>query len=483
MKIKLLLIAILSLTINWQTHAQEAGVAELIPNYNNWKWDNVYVLKNKYISVATVPDAGGRILEHNLGDYKSLWANPDYFGKSFPDNDEVTAAEWRNFGGYRIVPVPRTNWAIDKEGKKTKRWPPPVTWGDAPYQARIIKKDGVQYVETSSGVQSLPIPSYHAKSKSFIKPNKIEEEFQYKRSIHIQEGSSLLVLKHTVINRGDSIIKRGFMTSSQHISRSKPELTDGENYRAYIPFSPELKMPDGEQFHLSANPEQRWRFVNRQRMPLDKNNPEHVKRFYNSGTNYLGETAPGVFEMHYDYYLMAGLDMIASESWVCYVDKINNTAFAKILEPFNPALDYPDGTNLSVFNSGVAVGYLETEVRSPIYTLKPEESFDYIEMIGSAKINNTPILSVNKTGIITERLHFKEGSLKGQYGVFVEGKAILQLKDVKGKLLKEISLEEVNPLKAFALNISLKKVKGLGKIVLLIESGKSDRFVLDSLKL
>lgn len=36
--------------------------------YKNWQWDSVFVAKNKYISLAVVPDAAGRVLEYILGE-------------------------------------------------------------------------------------------------------------------------------------------------------------------------------------------------------------------------------------------------------------------------------------------------------------------------------------------------------------------------------------------------------------------------------
>lgn len=478
---KKFIIIALAIVFSTSLIAQNSTSTEIVKNYNNWKWDTIYVTKNKYISVAVVPDAGGRILEYNLGEVPSLWVNPTMFGKSFAATDEVKRDEWRNFGGYRLVPLPIENCAIDATGKKVNRWPPPAIIGDSPYSAEITtNSNGIKSINVASGIQNLPVPTYDGKSKTFIHPSKIDEKIQYKRSLYIEPNSSLVYINHTIINKGSETIKRGIMISSQHVSRSKPELTDGENFVAYVPFNKNLKLPNGEQYEITSNADARWMYVNRNRMPLDKNNPEHVKKFYNNGTNWTGEVAPGIFEMHYDYNLMSGFHIISSKSWVCYVNKINNTAFAKIMEPYNPKLEYDHGLNVSIFMSGLETGYLETEVKTPLYTLKPDEASNYLEIHGAAQITNAPVLDVNKAGIITKKLAFDSNTISGEYGVFIEGKAVLQLFNSSKKIIQEIEIENANPLKVLKVNSLIKKDLNIHSIQLIIKQNNKQQQLLDS---
>lgn len=433
------------------TFSQSKQSISIIENYKNWKWDSIYVAKNKFISVAVVPDAAGRVLEYNLGEVPSLWINPSLFGKSYAPTDVVKRDEWRNFGGYRLVPIPINNCAIDKNGDKVQRWPPPAIIGDSPYVTKISEtENGIKTIEVSSGVQNLPVPTFDSQSKTFIHPDKIDEQIQYNRSLYIEDESSLVFINHSLKNVGKETIKRGIMISSQHPSRSKPELEDGENFLAYFPFSEKYKLPSGDQYEITATPDSRWQYVDRNRMKLDKNNPEHVRKYYNHGTNWTGEVAPGVFELHYDYYLMAGFHMVSSESWLCYVDKLNKTVFAKIFEPYNSNLEYEGGVNATVFSSGMETGYLETEVKTPIYTLEPSGKFNYKEIHGAAKIASLPILSVNTTGVITKKLTFDSvvNTISGEYGVFREGVLVLRMKTNLGEIIEEVIIQNVNPLNA-----------------------------------
>ncbi len=461
----------------------DAELVSVRNNYKNWGWDSVYVAQNEFISLAVVPEAAGRILEYNLGEVPSLWLNPKLLGQSFAPSDEVKMKDWRNFGGYRLVPTPLNNCAINVAGEKTKRWPPPVVIGDSPYHVKIGKdKSAYQTIEVESGIQNLPVPLFDNKTKQFSVPSQVDEQLQYRRSLYIEENSSLVYIKHTLINKGQKPVKRGIMISSQHVSRSETHLEDGENFLAYVPFSPELRLSDGEQFHVTTKPEWRWRYINNNRMPLDKNNPEHVEKYFNVGTNWTGEVAPGVFEIHYDYYLMSGFHMIASKPWLCYANKLSNTVFAKLFEPYNSQLEYEDGLNIAIFNSGMETGYLETEVKTPLYSLNPGEFFNYYEMHGAAQVASLPVLDVNKTGVITKHLHINESTkeVSGEYGVFVAGQALLQVFTQNGELIKELSLDKVDPLHAFIFTQVLQPLPQNAKLKLCIKSKNGEINVLDS---
>lgn len=453
-------------------------------NYKNWGWEKVFVAKNKYIHLSIVPEAAGRILEYNLGDIPSLWINPKLLGKSYAPNDMVRMDEWRNFGGFRLVPIPIDNCAQDIFGNKTKRWPPPAIIGDSPYVSNLsINENGQEVLEVISGIQDLPVPLYDNKTKKFSEPSIVDEQIQYKRQLYIEDNSSLVYITHTLTNKGIQSVKRGIMTTSQHVSRSKPELTDGGNFLSYIPFSDELKVHDEKPYHITTDAESRWRYINKNRFPLDKNNPEHVEKYYNHGTNWLGEVAPAVYGVHFDYNLMGGLHIIASKPWICYVNKLDSTVFAKIFEPYDPDLFYEDGVNVAVFNSGMETGYLETEVKTPIYDLQPGAHFVFKEIHAAAKILKTPVLDINATGVITERLNVNSISNKlgGSYGVFIEGKAILRVLKSSPKATKEFELSYVDPL--HALKISCDLLKNIERYELYIKDAKGAYHLLDSCKI
>ncbi|WP_109833175.1 hypothetical protein [Reichenbachiella versicolor] len=469
-----LLFAFISVTV----YAQSPASVGIVPNHNNWIWKDTHVAKNDFISVAVVPKAAGRVLEYKLGDVESLWVNPQEFGKSYGTSDTVKVGEWRNFGGYRLVPTPVDNCGWNFQGKKVRRWPPPVMIGDAPYYVTIKQNEqGTDEIVVESGVQKLPVPTWYGKEKKFIYPDKVEEEIKYRRTLSIEDNSSKVFYNHTMTNIGENEIERGWKISSQHVSWTDPELQDGVHFVAYIPFDRELKLHDNEWFHIGVTPDSRWRYVSRNRMPLDKNNPEHVSKFYNIGTNWTGEVAPGIYECHFDYNMMGGISMIAAKPWICYANKTNMTVFAKMFEPYNPELKYEHGVNIEVFNSGLETGYLETEVKTPLHKLKKGESFDFKEVHAAATVLSLPVLDVNQAGIITKKLMIEEGQLKGQYGVFVAGELILRgIKD--GSTREETSLGKVSPLRGVEIK---SKVGGTVNYQIVIKDQNGLEFVLDEI--
>ncbi len=474
-------LGLLLLILSTNCSAQEHTVS-VKKNYKDWNWENVHVAKNKYISLAVVPDAAGRILEYNLGEVPSLWINDELKGKTFPATDEVKQNEWRNFGGYRLVPLPFENCSVDKDGNRGKRWPPPAIIGDAKYEVTKGKNDlGFETIEVKSGIQPLPVPKFF-KNQGFVHPNKVEEQLQYSRTLYIEPNSSLVFIDHKLKNVGVSNVKRGLKISSQHVSETTKGLHDGKNYVAYVPFDKNLKLPNGKQFEITTNADQRWRYLNRNRFKLDKKNPEHIEKYYNHGTNWNGEVAPGIYEVAYDYNQMAGIHMIASDSWLCYVNKKTNTAFAKIMEPYNSKLEYDHGLNNAIFCSGLSEGYIETEVQTPLYDLAPNKSFNYREIHGAAQIENSPILAVKLAGITTRKMTFtnSEKFIEGTYGVFKEGTAVLEFKK-NDKILKTQKLGFVNPLNVFKVNVAVDKPKNFDTIQIVIISSNTNKTVLDHL--
>jgi hypothetical protein len=477
--------AILIVLVSLSGVAQQTETVSVEENYKNWNWKNVHVAKNKYISLVVVPDAGGRILEYNLGEVPSLWLNSQMLGKTFPATDEIKMNEWRNFGGYRLVPLPYENCSVNREGNRGKRWPPPAIIGDAKYEVKKGRNDlGFQTIKATSGVQELPVPQFFG-NKGFIYPEKIEEELQYSRTLYIETNSSLVYIDHTLKNVGNSKVKRGLKISSQHVSETKLGLHDGENYVAYIPFDKNLKLPNGDQFEITTNADMRWQYLNRNRFKLDKNYPEDVEKYYNHGTNWKGEVAPGIYEVAYDYNQMAGIHMIASESWLCYVNKKTNTAFAKIMEPYNPELEYDHGLNNAIFCSGLSEGYIETEVQTPLYDLAPNESFNYREIHGAAQIENAPVLNVNLAGITTKNLNFDTSleSVTGTYGVFKEGIPVIRVKDSSGQLIEEQMDRAVNPLEVYQLYFELGDMSKAKTIQIFIMDSDKNETLLDSIQL
>lgn len=68
---------------------------DTVANYKSWGWKAI-VMQNEFITVATVPAIGGRVMQYDLGSHSSIFINPAELGKTFTPTN---GAPWNNFGG------------------------------------------------------------------------------------------------------------------------------------------------------------------------------------------------------------------------------------------------------------------------------------------------------------------------------------------------------------------------------------------------
>ncbi len=98
-------------------------------------------MQNEFITIATVPAIGGRVMQYDLGSLPSIFINSSEIGETYtPQNDGIN----RNFGGYKTWPSPQYNWP--KNG-----WPPPPTldYGNYTFEADSLSYDSVSVLVTS----------------------------------------------------------------------------------------------------------------------------------------------------------------------------------------------------------------------------------------------------------------------------------------------------------------------------------------------
>ena len=70
--------------------AQSPTTVTLNTSYLDWGWDSVYVMDNGLISLAVVPDIGGRMLQYSLGAHLSMWIDNAYKGATYPSDPGST---------------------------------------------------------------------------------------------------------------------------------------------------------------------------------------------------------------------------------------------------------------------------------------------------------------------------------------------------------------------------------------------------------
>ena len=96
-------------------HAQTMSVSlQTVSNYKQWGW-NAIVMQNDFITIATVPAIGGRVMQYDLGSLPSIFVNQAELGKNYTPTQN---SQWHNFGGYKTWPAPQSQW-------NAGGWPPP----------------------------------------------------------------------------------------------------------------------------------------------------------------------------------------------------------------------------------------------------------------------------------------------------------------------------------------------------------------------
>src|SRR5512137_3010350 len=79
-------------------------------------WSAAY-LKNDLITLAAVPDIGGRIMAYDLGPYPYLYVDRDLAGQLFSAEEnqgDGSLAAWKNYGGEKTWPAPQ-GWETDAQ--------------------------------------------------------------------------------------------------------------------------------------------------------------------------------------------------------------------------------------------------------------------------------------------------------------------------------------------------------------------------------
>jgi hypothetical protein len=79
-------------------------------------WQAVY-LRNGLVSLAAVPDIGGRVMAFDLGGYDFFFVDRDLAGKLFSPEEnqgDGSLAAWKNYGGDKTWPAPQ-GWDNDNQ--------------------------------------------------------------------------------------------------------------------------------------------------------------------------------------------------------------------------------------------------------------------------------------------------------------------------------------------------------------------------------
>jgi hypothetical protein len=393
-KLKKITVFILAIFIcSTLLHAQTKGVSlHSIPNYNQWKWNSI-VLQNGLITIAVVPDIGGRIMQYDLDTLPSIFVNSAEIGQTYTPS----SGGYHNFGGYKTWPSPQGRWP------GVGKWPPPPTldFGAYTFQADSTSNDSVSITVTS------PI-------EQWIAPG-----IQYVRKATIYPGTSRVKMEQTMINTGTITANWGMWSIIQSIV-SHPGKTDYENFWSYFPINPNSVYGESS-----------------------------IKLPKVSGNAWKGEVAPGVYGVQFVPTSPYGAKVFADphKGWIAYANISDTVVFARTFDVFEGE-HYPDSARITVYVSNSSPAYMEVEVKSPLVDLAAAGgSYTFTENWWTAKVR-APILDVNPVGAIAKRLSYDSAlkTLSGVYGIFNKGIAKVFFLDGNKQVLFEGKQNIVSPL-------------------------------------
>lgn len=367
--------------------AQSQATIQLVDDHNDWGWSS-WVMDNGIITIATVPEIGAKIMQYDLGTHSSMFVNPAEIGNTYTPQSN---SPWPNFGGFKNWPAPQSNW----------NWPPPPTLDFGNYDA---------ISESSGDTVSLTVTSNIEQWRS--------PDLRFKRKTSMFTGTSRVRVEQTIINEANMAQEWSMWDVTQNIT-NHPGESDFDNFRVYFPINPDSEYgSDGVRTSAGS-------------------------------TAWLGEVADGIYGVQ---FRPESKKIFADPhiGWIAYVDEREGYMYAKTFD-IDESGNYPDDDARVEVWINADPFYLEVEVLSPIVNLTANGgSYTFTEDWWAAKINEGPVLSVNKTGAITQFEYVEAiGRLSASFGVFHDAYARLEYLDSNGLIVTSTDTVKVTPLEVF----------------------------------
>lgn len=395
--IKMLLTGLLYFTI---LHAQYDVSLEEKSTYKDWgnSWGKVYIARNNIVTLAVVPDLGGRVMQYDLGEHAAIYVNDNVIG-SLPADGNVLV------GGFRMLPSPQADFG----------WPSPPEVDLKPYSCTVVTNNAdsaVVYLE--SQVVDDPATKYQK-----------HQGLKFKRRITLYKASTRVKVEMTMLNTGSTSMKHGIWDITQ-TNCSNNGNADPENIWVYFKKNPSSSMTDGfieypDQADGSGEEKAQWK-------------PDAAEGGV-MGVQFLQKVGK------------IGADCNAG--WICHVDRLDGYAYVKTFT-YEDGKTYPDGgASVQVYTySNTTTPTVEVEVLGPIETLAQNDSVKMVENWFMAR-SHGPVLDVNDAGLITKRLTVKQVGTTlhadGTYGVFYPGTVYAELMDASDNVAGIIDSFSITP--------------------------------------
>ena len=404
-------------------------------------WQAVY-LRNNLVRIVAVPDIGGRLMAYDLHDYPFLFVDPQLAGRLYSPEEnqgDGSLAAWKNYGGDKTWPAPQ-GWDDDTQ------WhgPPDPVLDTGRY--RLARAE----VEAGKAIVAM------------VSPPDPRTGVQITRQATLEPNSTRLKLELTFTNISARPVRWSIWDVVQ--LRSGRLAADGAATfdpccLITAPLNPHSRFPQGFYVMFGAADNPQW----------------------------TADPAEGLFTARYLWEIgKVGLDSPAG--WIAFSNTAAGKAFVERFT-FFPGQEYPDQgasvecwtvgrgqvANLDYEHSGIYL--METEVLSPLYTIKPGQQVSFDIQWNACAVDGR-VIGVEEAGCTTSPLQLHPGGatifLRGAFGVFEPGELWLILRDAAGRDLSNHCLGLVSPLAAVRLDQTLPLPAGAQRAELLLRANQQD---------
>jgi len=375
-------------------------------NYKGWSAEEV---SNRWVTLEIVPQNGGRLMQVIFAGHSFLFVNPKYEGKYMPPDP----SRWFNYGGDKV-------WLLPEGNDDEQHWVGNSDLlDDGPYTFRKVSEGQECEIELTG-------------------PADPQSGVQFRRTIHLDADSPRIRFHVTMLNKTGHSIQWSMQSVSQYdtadpADRSRPN----PNFSTFAPANPSSSYLN--RYHVRFGPSE---------------NPAASIR------------DDGLFTVHY-LHLGAELWLDSTSGWLAVVDGASHYAMVErfhyeATEPYpgkasvifwtnGPELKWngEDTPTLSSADPSESPYYLEAELNSPLFDLRPGESRDFDTEWFPTR-SGDEFHGAQEPGIVAHPLQATleaNGKIRfsGSFGVFFAGRLVAHFYNQHGISLGTMPLVEVDP--------------------------------------
>lgn len=370
-------------------------------SHSNWgtAWGPVFVVQNGLITLAAVPNLGGRVMQYDLGEHASIYVDEDEIGIMPLDGDIL-------IGGFRVLPSPQSDFG----------WPSPPELDLNPYTCEI---------RTNSADSAIIFLESEVVNNTITKYS-THQGLQFKRQLTVYKASTRVKVEMTMVNTGSTSMEHGIWDITQCVC-SNNGAVDLENIWVYFKKNAAGAMAKGyveytDQANGTDEEKAQW-------------HPDAAEGGI-MGVQFMQKVGK------------IGADCNAG--WIAHVDRLDGYAYVKTFTYVDGAT-YPDGgASVQVYTcSNTMTPTVEVEVLGPLTTLGQNDSARLVENWYMAR-SYGPVLNVTKAGLVTRKLTAEQTdntlSVQGTFGVFYPGIVKALFLNDASEPVTEVDAFEVSPL-------------------------------------